>query len=255
MCLQMDYLFTCGHRGFAKFDNCANFGLTCYGAGGNHQDLLVQDVCNDSRALVAAGPPRSTGSDADEGSAASSPEAPSHLIFNMCKVSIQGWEDCNHFSTVAFKRCDKEWGQGCMGPGAFIHDDAGKWKGGGPAWTTDIFLGKCRTCTDYYDPKDAWRHEAPRPYELGMQEAASETASETGRSSAPEIPTRTPQGEDQTLRLPPVRPMKRRAEDADPAPQTMAATPTAGTHHIHTRPQAKRSTTAANAVNLTTASY
>ncbi|KAK3365449.1 hypothetical protein B0H63DRAFT_405593 [Podospora didyma] len=52
MCLQMDYLFTCGHRGFAKFDNCANFGLTCYGAGGNHQDLLVQDVCNDCKRRV-----------------------------------------------------------------------------------------------------------------------------------------------------------------------------------------------------------
>ncbi|KAK3360890.1 hypothetical protein B0T24DRAFT_540060 [Lasiosphaeria ovina] len=49
MCLQIDYLFTCGHRNFAKFDKCADFGLTCYGAGGNHEDKPVQDVCRDCK--------------------------------------------------------------------------------------------------------------------------------------------------------------------------------------------------------------
>ncbi|KAK4217238.1 hypothetical protein QBC37DRAFT_370192 [Rhypophila decipiens] len=47
MCFQIDNIFACGHRGFAKYDYCVNFGKTCYGAGGNHQDRPVQEICRD----------------------------------------------------------------------------------------------------------------------------------------------------------------------------------------------------------------
>jgi hypothetical protein len=49
MCMQFDFLFTCGHRGFAKFANCPRFGTTCYGAGGIHTDWPVNDICLDCK--------------------------------------------------------------------------------------------------------------------------------------------------------------------------------------------------------------
>lgn len=47
MCMQIDYVFSCGHRSFAKFDNCPNFGRTCYGAGGNHLEQPVAEICRE----------------------------------------------------------------------------------------------------------------------------------------------------------------------------------------------------------------
>ncbi|KAK4164571.1 hypothetical protein QBC43DRAFT_48523 [Cladorrhinum sp. PSN259] len=49
MCIQHDYVFACNHRAFARFDNCPNFGRTCYGAGGTHNELLVKDICSDCK--------------------------------------------------------------------------------------------------------------------------------------------------------------------------------------------------------------
>ncbi|KAK0629011.1 hypothetical protein B0T17DRAFT_588968 [Bombardia bombarda] len=54
MCMQIDYVFACGHRAFAKFDNCINFGRTCLGAGGNHQDQPVQEICQKRKAPPTA---------------------------------------------------------------------------------------------------------------------------------------------------------------------------------------------------------
>ena len=50
MCIQYNFLFKCGHRGFDKFENCANFGQSCFGAGGRHKDKIVPDICNDCKA-------------------------------------------------------------------------------------------------------------------------------------------------------------------------------------------------------------
>lgn len=48
MCVQVDYVYTCGHRAFKRFDNCARFGQDCFGAGANHKDEPVADrVCFD----------------------------------------------------------------------------------------------------------------------------------------------------------------------------------------------------------------
>jgi hypothetical protein len=50
MCMQVDYLFACGHRGFARVENCLNFGNgTCYGAGAVHRDELVGEICSDCK--------------------------------------------------------------------------------------------------------------------------------------------------------------------------------------------------------------
>ncbi|KAK0668487.1 hypothetical protein QBC41DRAFT_122456 [Cercophora samala] len=49
MCVQSDWVFTCGHRAFAKFDNCPKFGRGCFGQNGTHQDVYVQDICNDCK--------------------------------------------------------------------------------------------------------------------------------------------------------------------------------------------------------------
>ncbi|KAK1759727.1 hypothetical protein QBC47DRAFT_357563 [Echria macrotheca] len=57
MCVQYDYVFSCGHRSFARFDNCPNLGRTCYGASGTHGDLPVHSVCQECR-LRAADPKR-----------------------------------------------------------------------------------------------------------------------------------------------------------------------------------------------------
>jgi len=47
MCQQIDFVWGCGHRSFAKFDNCINFGRTCYGASGNHVDRAVPGDCRE----------------------------------------------------------------------------------------------------------------------------------------------------------------------------------------------------------------
>lgn len=48
MCVQVDHVYTCGHRAFKRFDNCARFGQDCFGAGANHKDEPVADrVCFD----------------------------------------------------------------------------------------------------------------------------------------------------------------------------------------------------------------
>lgn len=49
MCIQINSLFTCGHRSFRRFDNCPRFGKACYGAGSNHQDEVVATICTDCR--------------------------------------------------------------------------------------------------------------------------------------------------------------------------------------------------------------
>ncbi len=47
MCKQIDYVFSCGHRSFAKFDNCVNFGNGCFGANGNHLEHHVANICKE----------------------------------------------------------------------------------------------------------------------------------------------------------------------------------------------------------------
>jgi len=49
MCLQIDNVFQCGHRGFDKFDNCKDFGSSCLGASGKHRDNPVADICRDCK--------------------------------------------------------------------------------------------------------------------------------------------------------------------------------------------------------------
>ncbi|KAJ9151197.1 hypothetical protein NKR23_g3321 [Pleurostoma richardsiae] len=49
MCIQYNFLFKCGHRGFDKFHNCPEFGRSCLGAGGNHKDTPVQDICSECK--------------------------------------------------------------------------------------------------------------------------------------------------------------------------------------------------------------
>ncbi|KAK0668486.1 hypothetical protein QBC41DRAFT_321933 [Cercophora samala] len=50
MCTQSNWLFQlCGHRAFAKFDNCEYFGKGCFGAPGRHIDWPVEDLCNDCK--------------------------------------------------------------------------------------------------------------------------------------------------------------------------------------------------------------
>lgn len=50
MCLQINNLYTCGHRSFKRFDNCSRFGQGCFGAGGsNHKNELQARVCHDCK--------------------------------------------------------------------------------------------------------------------------------------------------------------------------------------------------------------
>ncbi|KAF3761371.1 hypothetical protein M406DRAFT_357709 [Cryphonectria parasitica EP155] len=49
MCLQVNNLYACGHRCFKRFDNCAQFGQTCYGPGPDHKNEKVGDVCKDCK--------------------------------------------------------------------------------------------------------------------------------------------------------------------------------------------------------------
>lgn len=69
MCLQINSVFLCGHRCFKHFDNCPQFGLTCFGAGPNHRNEAVPSVCKDCKTREKlsqsttpdAGSPESTG--------------------------------------------------------------------------------------------------------------------------------------------------------------------------------------------------
>ncbi|KAL1875827.1 hypothetical protein Daus18300_003018 [Diaporthe australafricana] len=67
MCVQVNNLFKCGHRAFDKFDNCPEFGKSCFGAGGKHKDVAVDRVCHDCKQREshanspAAGTPESSG--------------------------------------------------------------------------------------------------------------------------------------------------------------------------------------------------
>lgn len=47
--MQIDNLFSCGHRSFKRFDNCPHFGQTCFGAGSTHKDEAVAQVCKDCK--------------------------------------------------------------------------------------------------------------------------------------------------------------------------------------------------------------
>ncbi len=49
MCHQWDSVWTCGHRGFYQYENCPVFGTQCLGAGGNHKELKVADICDDCK--------------------------------------------------------------------------------------------------------------------------------------------------------------------------------------------------------------
>jgi hypothetical protein len=52
MCMQVDYLFTCGHRCFWHLESCRNFGTgsqTCFGAGGQHRDEPIDQICADCK--------------------------------------------------------------------------------------------------------------------------------------------------------------------------------------------------------------
>lgn len=49
MCVQINNIFSCGHRSFKRFDNCPKFGQTCLGAGSNHEDQTVNQVCKDCK--------------------------------------------------------------------------------------------------------------------------------------------------------------------------------------------------------------
>ncbi|KAK0704140.1 hypothetical protein B0T21DRAFT_299358 [Apiosordaria backusii] len=52
MCIQWNYFYIaegCGRRSSARFDNCPSFGRGCSGAGGNHGDIPVEDICADCK--------------------------------------------------------------------------------------------------------------------------------------------------------------------------------------------------------------
>lgn len=55
MCIQIDNMFSCGHRSFKRFDNCERFGTTCFGAGPNHRNETVLSVCKDCKAREKLG--------------------------------------------------------------------------------------------------------------------------------------------------------------------------------------------------------
>ncbi len=61
MCVQHDFLFQCGHRGFDKFENCPRFGTSCLGASGHHRDNPIADICSDCKTRkITHQPPRGT---------------------------------------------------------------------------------------------------------------------------------------------------------------------------------------------------
>lgn len=74
MCVQIDHVFTCGHRSFKRFDNCSRFGTTCFGAGPNHRTEAVAIICKDCKgrellgqsSTPSGGSPDSNGSSVEE---------------------------------------------------------------------------------------------------------------------------------------------------------------------------------------------
>ncbi len=49
MCVQIDFVWECGHRAFDRFINCANFGTSCLGNTGKHRDNMVAGECKDCK--------------------------------------------------------------------------------------------------------------------------------------------------------------------------------------------------------------
>ncbi len=50
MCVQIDWVWDrCGHRCFAKFDTCLEFGRSCFGASGDHREHHIDDICADCK--------------------------------------------------------------------------------------------------------------------------------------------------------------------------------------------------------------
>ncbi len=60
MCVQIDWVWVgCGHRCFAKFDTCAEFGTRCFGASGDHLEQHVNDICADCKVRAKTSSKRS----------------------------------------------------------------------------------------------------------------------------------------------------------------------------------------------------
>lgn len=50
MCMQKDKVWLeCNHRAFFRFEPCARLGHGCFGAGGDHDEVHVQDICADCK--------------------------------------------------------------------------------------------------------------------------------------------------------------------------------------------------------------
>ncbi|KAK4176833.1 hypothetical protein QBC36DRAFT_155631, partial [Triangularia setosa] len=50
MCMQKDKVWLeCNHRAFYRFEPCVRFGRGCFGAGGDHEEVPVQDICADCK--------------------------------------------------------------------------------------------------------------------------------------------------------------------------------------------------------------
>ncbi|KAK4201570.1 putative DNA repair protein rhp41 [Triangularia verruculosa] len=50
MCMQKDKVWVeCNHRAFFRFEPCVRFGRGCFGAGGDHEEVPVQDICSDCK--------------------------------------------------------------------------------------------------------------------------------------------------------------------------------------------------------------
>lgn len=47
MCVQINLLFSCGHRSFDRLDNCRNLGVTCFGPSSKHRDTNVEEECDE----------------------------------------------------------------------------------------------------------------------------------------------------------------------------------------------------------------
>ncbi len=49
MCIMIDFVYTCGHRGFDTLRVCPNFGTSCLGPPGTHGENPVADICCDCK--------------------------------------------------------------------------------------------------------------------------------------------------------------------------------------------------------------
>lgn len=74
MCVQINNLFSCGHRSFRRFDNCPQLGQTCFGAGSNHKDNAVNRVCKDCKFRESQGQGQSQSNTPDGGTPTSNGE-------------------------------------------------------------------------------------------------------------------------------------------------------------------------------------